>query len=285
MNRSSAELKKLARIALKGKFGIFIGAFLIYSAIATAASIITNALAATAYDYMRIILLFGIQLILTFVWAIFSAGFTFQGMKAARGEKVSLGDIFYGFTHSPDRFIIITLLELLIAVVLFAPSVIFMIVFSYTMPRMVLSLMAIPLLLYIAALVFVVIISLGISLAYYLIIDNPEMSAIDSLKTSWRIMKGHKGRVFYLSLSFLGLMLLGMLSFGVAMMWVVPYANVTSAYFYYDVIGALRPASTAPVAATVAPPVVEETGPPVVEIVSPVVEETSSGTNEKPPVE
>ena len=48
------------------------------------------------------------------------------------------------------------------------------------------------------------------------------------------MMRGNKFRYFYMLLSFLGYWLLILLSFGIAMLWVVPYQTMTTVDFYYD---------------------------------------------------
>lgn len=49
-------------------------------------------------------------------------------------------------------------------------------------------------------------------------------------------MVHHKGRLFYLYVSFLPLMLLGLLSWGLALLWVIPYMAATEAEFFLDLI-------------------------------------------------
>ena len=83
------------------------------------------------------------------------------------------------------------------------------------------------------------IITLRFSLANILLIDNPQMGAIESMKTSSDLMRGNKGRYFYLSLSFIGMMLLMFLSCGIGAIWVTPYMNMTYIQFYREVIGEL----------------------------------------------
>ena len=49
-------------------------------------------------------------------------------------------------------------------------------------------------------------------------------------------MVHHKGRLFYLYVSFLPLILLGILSFGLALLWILPYMAATEAEFFLDLI-------------------------------------------------
>ena len=53
---------------------------------------------------------------------------------------------------------------------------------------------------------------------------------------SHRIMKGHKGRLFYICISFIPLYLLSMLSCGLAVLWIEPYSNTVMANFYMDLM-------------------------------------------------
>jgi uncharacterized membrane protein len=48
-------------------------------------------------------------------------------------------------------------------------------------------------------------------------------------------MKGNKWRYFLLALSFLGWILLGILSLGIGFFWIIPYIETTTAAFYYDI--------------------------------------------------
>lgn len=70
------------------------------------------------------------------------------------------------------------------------------------------------------------------SMAYYVLADNPEMTAREALKESMRIMDGHKMELFVLHLSFLGWILLSYVTFGLSLFYVIPYMSATVANFY-----------------------------------------------------
>jgi uncharacterized membrane protein len=72
------------------------------------------------------------------------------------------------------------------------------------------------------------------SMAYYIMMDNPQLSAFEALKQSKYMMVGHKFEFFVLQLSFLGWFLLGALTLGFAFLWVNPYYEATKAIFYQD---------------------------------------------------
>ena len=74
------------------------------------------------------------------------------------------------------------------------------------------------------------------SLAYaqtpYILMDHPEMGWKEALKESQRMMDGHKGELFVLGLSFIPWLLLVCVTFGIAMIYVGPYMQVTYTNFY-----------------------------------------------------
>ncbi len=73
------------------------------------------------------------------------------------------------------------------------------------------------------------------SMAYYVLADNPELTAREALRISKRIMKGHKFELFVLQLSFFWWYLLGILTFGLAYIYVIPYMSATVANFYNQI--------------------------------------------------
>ena len=72
------------------------------------------------------------------------------------------------------------------------------------------------------------------SMAYYIMMDNPELSAFKALSESKRMMVGNKFQLFLLYFSFLGWFLLGVVTLGLAFLWVNPYFETAKANFYQD---------------------------------------------------
>jgi uncharacterized membrane protein len=80
-----------------------------------------------------------------------------------------------------------------------------------------------------------VIASLALFLVPYLLKDNPELSIMDTLRLSRKMMEGHKMQLFKLQLSFFGWILINMLTLGVGSLWLLPYMMTACAAFYQDV--------------------------------------------------
>ncbi len=71
------------------------------------------------------------------------------------------------------------------------------------------------------------------SLVPYILAENPEMSGTEAIKLSNEMMKGHKWKAFVLDLSFLGWLLLSVLTLGlVGIFFANPYVYATDAELY-----------------------------------------------------
>ncbi len=83
--------------------------------------------------------------------------------------------------------------------------------------------------------------SLAYSQTFYILADHPELSATEAIDKSQELMRGHKGRLFWLNLSFIGWYLLGALALGVGTIFVIPYHQTALANFYLELTGTKTP--------------------------------------------
>ena len=82
------------------------------------------------------------------------------------------------------------------------------------------------------------ILTLRFVMATYLLLDYDEIGGIQALKESSRMMRGQKGRYFYVTIMFLlAELALSVLTCGIGMLWVMPYMETTLAFFYRDLAG------------------------------------------------
>ena len=77
--------------------------------------------------------------------------------------------------------------------------------------------------------------SFSYSLTNFILKDYPELKYNGAIELSMAMMKGHKFELFCLSLSFIGWMLLGILTLGIGFLWITPYINTALAHFYEHV--------------------------------------------------
>lgn len=89
---------------------------------------------------------------------------------------------------------------------------------------------------YLAGTIVYYALSSGISQIYFLMLDFPDMGPGQLLKHSLKIMKGHKMRLFLLRVSFIPLLILCILSFGIGLVWVYPYQNLSTTLFFLDIM-------------------------------------------------
>lgn len=165
------------------------------------------------YDYARIYLEnhlntspvnAGVRLVLTVVCNIVSYGFVSFLIKSVRKIPAELGDLMNGFPMVL-RIIVLELLEALFvtmwSVLLIVPGIIA--AYSYRQ-------------------------------AMYLLIDNPDMTPMQCIRESKRMMQGHKMELFTLDLSFIGWAILSVFGF-IGMMsqvWSIPYMETTYVLYY-----------------------------------------------------
>lgn len=77
------------------------------------------------------------------------------------------------------------------------------------------------------------VISLGFSMVGYIIVDDEEeITPFQAVGRSWEIMKGYKWELLKMQLTFIGWILLGTFTCGIAFIWIVPYMGVANAGFY-----------------------------------------------------
>ncbi|NLW74507.1 MAG: DUF975 family protein [Clostridiales bacterium] len=78
--------------------------------------------------------------------------------------------------------------------------------------------------------------SYSYSMAPYILADNPEMDGKAALDASKKLMRGKKGKLFCLHLSFIGWLILSLLTFGILYIcYVGPYMQAAQTAFYESI--------------------------------------------------
>ena len=233
MKRSSKELKALAREALLGQYGSLIGAMFLLGMFSVILESVPVTITRNREDTTSLIIQFVVTLIISVLVYLLQIGMTVIVLHMTRRQTYGLSDLFYTFRAHPDRFIIVSVIQIGISMILQIPAYIFLFLYpGDTIKRILLYL-----LLLLAGSIVSFIILLGFTLADLLLIDNESLGAIDAIRQSWAMMHGNKGRFFYLQISFFGLALLCILTLGIGMLWLYPYMMTTEAFFYLDLTG------------------------------------------------
>ena len=71
----------------------------------------------------------------------------------------------------------------------------------------------------------------------YIMLDHPELSAMEAIAASKQMMRGHKAELLVLELSFIGWAIVAGFTFGILLIWLEPYMQVSRANFYNAVSG------------------------------------------------
>lgn len=194
-----SELKQNAKDRLKNNWGLAIGIIIVCTLISS----IPNLLVEIDSES------FAISIIIPIITLVITGPLTIGQCKffinLANRSNPKFSDLWYGFNNML-RAIGVTLL---VGVIVFIGSILFII------PGIILAFMY--------------------SQVYYIMAENPEMSIMNCLKESSRIMKGHKMDLFILELSFLGWGILMVITLGIAGLYVLPYYNATLTNFYLDI--------------------------------------------------
>ncbi|MCG6201076.1 DUF975 family protein [Psychromonas antarctica] len=143
------------------------------------------------------------------VWLIvsgaFSLGFASLYLNLCRGEKAEFSQIFSGFNNFTTALVanlLMTLFILLWALLLIIPGIIA--AYSYM-------------------------------LTFFILSDEPSLTASEAINKSKEMMKGYKWKAFFLSCRFIGWALLAILTLGIALLWLAPYIGMSFAKFYEDI--------------------------------------------------
>lgn len=229
---TSAELKARAKGQLLGKYGTVIPAVLAVEIIMLSISGVIS-FPLNPQTIPGAIGSFIVECLMQLLGGIFIAGQTYLYLNISCGGNIRVSDVFYGFTHHPDRAILIQLFQLLLMLASFVP------LFAVLGLWMVIDsiYMLIPVAVtFCFGLIVSVIISLMYSQSYFVMLDFPDFTALQCLRFSRRIMKGSKARRFYLDMSFIPLYLLGLLTCCIGLLFVIPYVNTTYSNFYLELM-------------------------------------------------
>lgn len=234
-------LKGRARRAMNGNYGIAISAMVITTGLSLAASMVTT-LFFQGTGIVDIILSNVFAFVLNLIVNIFAAGVSYLYLNIARGKEAGISDMLYFFKNHPDRVIVATFVLSLMNLVTNLP----LSIYSFTTEvgtsiEAQMEWLTTTYILMLAGLVLYQILVIPFEMSYFLLADNHEMNGMEALKTSAAMMKHNWLRLLLLKVSFVPLMMLSVLTMFIAMLWIVPYMEMTYAMFYRDLSGEFNP--------------------------------------------
>ena len=164
----------------------------------------------TAFLYMFIMILIGSpknigQIFSLIATGPFSVGIAIFSLSISRNKEAKTKQIFEGFnkfTRALVAHLLVVLFTILWSLLFIVPGIIAALAYSQT---------------------------------FFILADDPNISASDAIKKSKKMMNGYKWKYFCLGFRFIGWLILSALTFGIGLLWLLPYIQITYAKFFDDV--------------------------------------------------
>lgn len=204
---SRAELKQQAKEQLKGNVGSYFLVFLAYLGVSFAVGLVGGLLS----------LIFPLLGTVAMYVALppLMIGFYMVFLNGTYGDQPKVSTLFEGYKKeylgkSIILFLLVAIFTCLWSLLLVIPGIIM--AFAYSM-------------------------------SWFVLAENPNMTAREAIRESKEIMKGHKMDFFILSLSFIPWILLVYVTLGIASIYVMPYMQLTITNFYHNIKRQSAPAA------------------------------------------
>ncbi len=229
---TASEIRQEARKSLTGKWGKAALATLVFFVIDYVISFVLNlvpAIGAIASTIISVPLSFGFTVVVM--------------AKLKRGEEISYIEF---FKNGFDKFAKVWQVTLWIFVKMLAPIVVAIVGAVVMTSGVTMSvaessigsvLTILGVVVYLVGIIWAIPRAYSYKLALYIINDNPDMLAKETVEKSAEIMNGHRWEFFWLQLTFIGWAFLACLTFGIGMLWLIPYIQVSTVAFYDNLIG------------------------------------------------
>ncbi len=229
MRRSCKELKRIARANLENKYSVPMKAYILTFGITMLVEM------PFAWFTTSNTILYIAELLISVVAIVLTCGQYRIHLAIARGQRHSLSDLYYPIKNQPDRYILAQLLYMGLTIVATVPLILGL----FLLEQDSIPLMALSIPCSIISAILLALVTLNFELVFLFMVDDENLSVMEAYKKCRTTMKGHKGRYFYMSFSFLGMLFLGALSLGVATVWISPYMTQTVTAFYLEASGQL----------------------------------------------
>ena len=229
---TASEIRQEARKSLTGKWGKAALATLVFFVIDYVISFVLNlvpAIGAIASTIISVPLSFGFIVVVM--------------AKLKRGEEISYIEF---FKNGFDKFAKVWQVTLWIFVKMLAPIVVAIVGAIVMTSGVTMSvaesstgsvLTILGVVVYLVGIIWAIPRAYSYKLALYIINDNSDMLAKETVEKSAEIMNGHRWEFFWLQLTFIGWAFLACLTFGIGMLWLIPYIQVSTVAFYDNLIG------------------------------------------------
>lgn len=232
MKRTSKELKRIARDILNNRYTIPMGAF-ITATLIPAVIEIPFSMSTGNYPNTRQLVISGLaEFLIMLIGQVLMIGVYQVHLNMTRSKEFRLFQIFDPFRSNAERHFGASLLYFIFALLACIPAILGTAYFYFTdIAALSIAILSVGIVL---TLILAVVFTLNYQMAFFLLLDYPQMKVPDVFKESRLMMHGNKKRLLYIMLSFIGWNLLSLCSMGIASLWINPYQTETLVTFYLD---------------------------------------------------
>lgn len=235
----SSDFRTKARKQLSGRWSSCVLLTLVYFAFSFILNFIQNNIQENSFAYLILsIFIFVINIPLAY-------GFTKATLNIYNEEECSPFSFFsFGFSNflRAWKLCFKTFLKLLVPIILLIASL-FLIFFGISssvvssliansLSSMTLALILFGIILYVVSIIYLAMKSYYYALAIIIAADDETISETDALEKSYNLMKGNRGKLFALQISFIGWAILALFTFGIGYLWLIPYIQFSIIAFY-----------------------------------------------------
>ena len=237
MNHRIKDLKRIARGNLYRNYSILIRVSIWISLIITLIETPFSMLQTGEQFSPSNIIYYIASLIINLLAIILVCGQHKMHLSLARSGQMDIKDFWAPLRNQPDRYIIANFLLFGFELLALLPVAGGCAILYFNTPSGIWIVAAILILLG-ALLSYLV--TLNFSFVFYVLLDHEELSIIEAFRYTYKMMRSHKRRLFYLDLSFIGMYFLGILSMGIGLFWIEPYISQTTVLLYLNIQGELE---------------------------------------------
>ncbi len=252
-----SQLKDSARARLKPVIGRFVGAAAIYYGLMAAANRLTSVSSVFRQSFaLRMVLFFLFTVLAETFVNMLSIGLHYMMLKLYCGRPVQIGDLFYPFANRSGTCLGASFFMSLISEVPIMPAFTFFMRYSMeaekisiaalsssfdasavTITPEMMTLLSLAFFCCTPALILITLLQITYSQVFYLLLDFPSCTLKQLFRGSRLLMRGHKGRYFYIKVSMLPLILIGgLFTCGIGTLWITPFIYAVTTEFYLDLI-------------------------------------------------
>lgn len=219
--------KAQARKLLEGHYGFLALVFVLMTGLNLLMSYILGSLFTGGAGLWNFFLYLASTALMNVFYYLLAAGQTRIYLKLCAGQTPKINDLFFAFSNQPEQLAIYSVIQFILQTAAFN-GLLELLERMLRQPSSIFLFLAILLLFGI----LYIWLQLGLTFVLYLYNDAPWKTMKELLRESWLLIRGSRMKLVILQLSFLGIDLLCLLSFGIGFLFASPYRETSVAVFY-----------------------------------------------------